>query len=303
MTIFKGFGSLVLVATAIVSTLSAENHCPGNVASVPFHVVNGHQIILPVSVNHAGPYNFLLDTGTQVTMVDPDLAAELQLSTQGAAVVAGIGTNESASFSRLDLVEAGTHVVANLRVLVYDLPNLDSANLKIQGILGEDFLEHFDTLIDNARRLLCLDSSSTMRREVKGPRTALASPAHAGDELQPPDLIIVEARLSGATRPVRLMLDSGANGAILFNTSGYLNPARTGFLSGSGVNGRQLIFSALPMQDVRIGSLKLSGVPFVSLAGTQKDSRSKGFDGVLALELFRRVFITHADHFAILDPK
>jgi hypothetical protein len=57
------------------------------------------------------------------------------------------------------------------------------------------------------------------------------------------------------------------------------------------------------MQDVRIGSLKLSGVPFVSLAGTQKDSRSKGFDGVLALELFRRVFITHADHFAILDPK
>src|SRR5450432_3338073 len=109
MTNFKGFGSLLLAATAIVSTLSAENYCPGNVASVPFHVVNSHQIILPVSVNHAGPYNFLLDTGTQVTMVDPGLAAELQLSTQGAAVVAGIGSNESASFSQLVLVEAGTH--------------------------------------------------------------------------------------------------------------------------------------------------------------------------------------------------
>jgi hypothetical protein len=54
---------------------------------------------------------------------------------------------------------------------------------------------------------------------------------------------------------------------------------------------------------VKIGSLKLSGVPFVSLAGTQKDSRAKGFDGVLTLGLFQRVFIAHADHFAILEPK
>src|SRR5579863_2620197 len=129
MTNFKGFGSLVLAATAIVSTLSAEKHCPGNVASLPFRLVNRHQIIVAVSVNKSGPYNFLLDTGTQVTMVDPGLAAELQLSTQGSAVVAGIGSNESASFSQLVLVEAGTHAVANLRVLVYELRNLHSAKI------------------------------------------------------------------------------------------------------------------------------------------------------------------------------
>ena len=38
---FKGFASLVLAAT-IVSTLSAETHCPGNAASVPLHLVNRH---------------------------------------------------------------------------------------------------------------------------------------------------------------------------------------------------------------------------------------------------------------------
>jgi len=42
---------------------------------------------------------------------------------------------------------------------------------------------------------------------------------------------------------------------------------------------------------------------FVSLPGTQKDPRAKGFDGILMMGLFRRVFIDHADHFAILDPK
>ena len=56
-------------------------------------------------------------------------------------------------------------------------------------------------------------------------------------------------------------------------------------------------------QDVKIGSLELSRVPFFSLAGIQKDARVKGFDGVLPTGLFRRVFIDHADHFAVLEPR
>jgi hypothetical protein len=287
----------------MASSLKAEDHCPGNVASLPFLHVNRHQIIVTVFVNHSGPYNFLLDTGTQVTIVDPGLAAELQLSTQGAAVVAGVGSNESASFSQLDLLQAGSHAVANLKVIVYDLPNLHSANLHIQGILGENFLEHFDMLIDNTRNLLCLDSSSVMRTHVKGPHIALVTSAELADGFVLPTLIIVKVRLWDASRPVRLMLDSGTNGAILFNASEYLAPPHNGHLHGTGVDGRQLTFSALPPQDVKIGSLKLSGVPFVSLGGTQKASRTKGFDGVLTLGLFRRVFIARADHFAVLEPK
>src|ERR1700750_712629 len=98
MTNFKWFASLAVLATAIVSTLSAETHCPGNVASVPFHLVNRYQMILAISVNHSGPYNFLLDTGTQIPIVDPALAAELHLDTEGSAVIAGAGFHATASF-------------------------------------------------------------------------------------------------------------------------------------------------------------------------------------------------------------
>ena len=101
------------------------------------------------------------------------------------------------------------------------------------------------------------------------------------------------------------MLDSGANAPILYNTSQYmaLQLYQSVSLRGSGVDGAQRIFSALPPQDVKIGSLQLPGVPFFSLAGTQKDPVSKGFDGVLTTGLFRRVFIDHADHFAVLEPR
>jgi len=297
MTTYKWFASLVLTAT-IVPALLAETHCPGNVASVPFRLVNGYQIVVAVSINHSGPYDFLLDTGTQITMVDPSVAAELHLEPQGGAVVAGAGTRQSASMTQLDLLEAGSHAVPNQKVLIYDL-----RNLHIQGILGEDFLEHFDMLIDNVHGLLCLDNSSVMRADVNGPHTALVTPEEVTDGVELPNLIILQARLSDASRPVRLMLDSGANGAVLFNTSEYLAPPQRRYLQGTGVGGRQLIFSALQPQDVKIGSLKLSRVPFVSLAGNQEDSRAKGFDGVLTLELFRRVFIAHADHFAVLEPR
>jgi hypothetical protein len=303
MATFQWFASLVLAAT-IVPTLAAETHCPGNVASVPFRLVDRHRIVAAVSINHTGPYNFLLDSGDQITMIDRSLAAELHLVTQGAAVVAGVGSGRSASYALLDLVEAGAHAVANQRVLVYDLQNLHSADPHLRGILGEDFLEQFDLLIDNAHRLLCLDDSAAMRAEVKGPHIPLVATAEADEAGPMPGLLLITVRLSGGLRPVRLLLDSGANEPILFNTSEYmlLRPSHDSPVRGSGVDGTQPILSALPPQDVKIGSLELSGVSFLSTT-TEKDSYVQGFDGVLTTGLFRRVFIDHADRFAVLEPR
>jgi len=202
----------------------------------------------------------------------------------------------------LDLLEAGSHAVPNQNVLVYDLQNLRGVNLQIRGILGEDFLEHFDMLVDYVHNLLCLDDSGAMRAEVRGPHTALVIPREIANGSLP-NLVIVEARLSDATRPLHLMLDSGANGAILYNTSEYLAPPRRGYLRGTGVDGKPLMFSALPLQHVKIGSLELNGVLFFSLPGIQKDSRAKGFDGVMTMGVFRRVFICHTDRFAVLEPR
>jgi hypothetical protein len=130
MTNFKGLASLVLAAT-IVSTLSAETHCPGNVASVPIRLINRHQMIVDVSVNHSGPYRFLLDTGTRITLVDPSLANELKLSTCGTTDVASVGVHASASFAQLDQRDAGSHSVTNQKVLAYDLQNLQATGLGI----------------------------------------------------------------------------------------------------------------------------------------------------------------------------
>jgi Aspartyl protease len=319
MSTFKWFASFLLAAT-LVPALPAEPHCPGNVASVPLRLTNSHQMIVAVSVNHSGPYNFLLDTGTQITMVDPSLAAELHLNTQGSAVmvdpslaaelhlntqgsavVAGVGFNAAASFAQLDLLEAGSHSVANQKVLVFDLQNPHSVDLHFRGVLGEDFLSQFDMLIDNAHNLLCLDDSSTMRADVKGPHIALLTAPDKASGGPSFSSLIISVRLSDGTRPVRLKLDSGTNAPFLFESPQYMPPGSIRRVGG-GLNGTQRSFATLPPQNLKIGPLEFPSVSFSTFADSQKDSRPSAFDGLLTLGLFRCVFICHADHFAVFEP-
>jgi hypothetical protein len=299
---FKAFAWFVLAAT-VVSTLDAETRCPGNVASVPLRLVNGYQMIVAVSVNHSVPYDFLLDTGTQFSMIDPTLASELHVKAQRSIPVAGTGFQSTASSVQLDYLAIGSHSVANVEAVVYNLQNLRSHDPNVRGILGEDFLQHFDMLIDNTHLQLCLDDSGAMRANVKGSHIALAVSSETDDV--PPNSLIVAARLLRATRPIRLKIDSGANAAFLYNTAQYmaLGSFRGSSLRGSGTDGKRQSFVTLPSQEVRIGHVQLSNLPFFTLADDQKMASPSDFDGLLNTGLFRRVFICHAEHFAVLEPR
>jgi hypothetical protein len=303
MTTLKNFAGFVLAAT-MVSTLSAETHCPGNVESLPLYAVNGHLFVMDVSINHSGPYKFLLDTGTQFTILDSSLASELHVASQGAADVVGSGFHISASLATLDRIEAGSHGVSNLDVFVDDLERLRSIDLRVRGIVGEDFLAHFDMLIDNAHGVLCLDDTGAIRGNVKGPHVELLEPALAGGGAQSPMSLIVAARISHARRPVRLKLDSGSNAVVLYDASQYmaLGSFHGASLHGAGGDGVQRKFATLPPQDVKIGPLEMDRVPLLTPTGSDMNPQGAQIDGLMATSRFRRIFVSHADHFAVLEP-
>ena len=97
-----------------LSEAQAEPHCPGNVNSLPLRLVQRSQIVVSITINHTGPYDFLVDTGAQVTTVDLALAAELHLGTQGTVGVTGVGVYAPAPLTQLESVDAGSHVVENV---------------------------------------------------------------------------------------------------------------------------------------------------------------------------------------------
>jgi Aspartyl protease len=295
----------VSLAAITLPALHSEPRCPGNIASLRFHLVQRSRIIVPVVINHTGPYAFLVDTGTRFTVVDPLLAAELHLKTQGLAEVVGPGFGTYASFADLDLLEAGSHLVANHPVAVQDLQPLQAADLHFRGIIGGDFLGHFDVLMDYAHSMLCLDDAKRMQAAVQGGHIALVTPPQTPDEVPLTTLLIIPVRLSGfGARRLLLTLDSGANAPFLFNHVVDLAPGlrKTRQRDGYGGDGVKREFLILPPQSMQIGSLHIQQVFFAVPVESGENALTSKEDGLLTTLLFRRVFISYADRFVVLDP-
>jgi hypothetical protein len=304
MSLIKCLASISLAAITLPA-LHSQPRCPGNIASLPFHLVHGYRIILPVVINHTGPYPFLLDTGTGSTIVDPLLATELHLKTQGPAEVDGISFITHDSFAYLDLLEAGSHSVAHDPVAMHDLQPLQAADLHFRGIVGGDFLAHFDVLMDYAHSMLCLDNTKVMQAAMKGGHIALVTPPETADEVSLITLPMIPVHLSGfGGRQLLLILDSGANAPLLFSHGAHLAP---GFFQAKaahafGADGVKREFSILPPQSMQIGSLNTQKVSFAVPAGSAENALTSREDGLLTTVLFRRVFISYADRFVVLDP-
>src|SRR5215469_8925328 len=166
----------ISLAAFSVTALRGERHCPGNGPSVPLRVVQETLIVAPMTINGSGPYDFLVDTGAQITTIDPRLAARLNLRTEGITGVSGVASFGRKNFTHLAKVEIGGHPVDDVLAIVDDLLQLHQADAKIRGIVGEDYLAHFDLLIDNEHRMLCLDESGTIAAEMKGFHVTLEQP-------------------------------------------------------------------------------------------------------------------------------
>jgi hypothetical protein len=302
MSLIKCLAYVSLALT--LPALHSEQRCPGNTASLRFHLAQRSRIVVPVVINHTGPYEFLVDTGSLFTTLDPSLATELHLKAQGSIGVDGIGFSTDASLAYLGLLEAGSHSVANHLVLMHDLQPLQAADLHFRGVLGGDFLGHFDVLMDYAHRMLCLDDTKMMQAAVKGGHIALVTTPQTPDDVLT-RMLIIPVHLSGfGTQRLLLTLDSGANASFLFNHAISLAPElrQTGQRDGYGSDGVKRGFSILPPQSMQIGSITIQEVSFAAPADSGENALTSKEDGLLTTGLFRRVFISYADRFVVLDP-
>jgi hypothetical protein len=167
----------------------------------------------------------------------------------------------------------------------FPLLSLPVVGSHIRGIFCDDFLEHFDMLIEHRQKMLCLEDSGAMRAEVRGTHIALVTADRAPGGAPLPAFLIVSARVSDGTPPVRLKLDSGTNAPFLDNSSGHMAPISFGGGSvvGNGADGDEKVLSALPPLDVENGSLKLPGLTACGATGHFPTWRTTKFDGATSI--------------------
>ena len=141
---------LVVLAVAIngiaVAAAQDQTEPTSAVVTVKIKLDSLSMIIVPVSINGSGPYDFLLDTGCAKSIVDQKLADHLGLSRVGEKTVVG-----ALASAKMSVVHVDSLSVAGLTATGGEIFSSDHAATvtgKVRGILGEDFLRNFDLLID-----------------------------------------------------------------------------------------------------------------------------------------------------------
>lgn len=277
--------------------------------SVPFRTVNGNVLILSVSLNGEGPYEFVLDTGTNTSLIDSGLVASLGLLPVDRITLSTLTGTTAVPRYFIKTLTLGDAEVQQVEVLAQDLRALHAVDRRIRGILGLSALRQYSFQIDNMRKRLDL---------------------YAGEEEQPfptrtytqvevvQDCILVPALSKAARgRVLKLGLDSGVSqvvvwgesildrgsssnrGAGSFRAEGFTQAAAT---TRVRTNSSDSSAATARIDSLEIGPARLRSLSVVVL-GTGMPAPAPGEDGLLPVSLFRLVFFDRKNSRIFLEPK
>jgi predicted aspartyl protease len=269
-----------------------------NIVTAKIKLDDLSMIIVPVSINGSGPYDFLLDTGSAKTMVDQKLADQLGLQRAGEKTV--VGTLASA---RMSVVHVNSLSVAGATVPWGDIFSSDhpaTVTSKVRGVLGEDFLQNFDLLIDYRHQSIRLESPlGSMAETAVGEHLRLQLNGVLHGQPTRNRLVISGHIPELGDTPMLLLLDSGANIPTLFRDS--LGPGAAQQEPMRAGNFNQWVSTSAPTRTVR--SLSLGGNSLTNLTLIAISRRAEvDTDGLVPTSLFHSIFISHQGKFAILNP-
>lgn len=212
--------STLIALTALAGAVGAQTQSPPSCSSPHVTPRDGTPVDLPVTIrsNHFvitvcrgdRPLTFVLDTGAPSSFIDLGLAKELGIETGRSFTSQGAGAGSSASASiRRDSVRiAGTDIVVPFSQAI-DFQALNAVGrLKIEGILGADFIDRF---------VLGLDYRDSVFRVYDRSKFAYAGKGTVVPFTMSRGFIFVNGELElldGAKIPGRFVVDVGSSGSL-----------------------------------------------------------------------------------------
>jgi predicted aspartyl protease len=192
------------------------------IIEVPFDFYR-NEIIVRVKVNNRGPFDMMLDTGTDPSAIDLATAKEIGLKLDSVGHQgSGGGTSVNLAYeTKLQLVEMGGLTARNVQALAIDLSKPSQRLAKpLHGILGHSLLNGRIVQIDYPKRVVRFYSKSPFPQAANLPNTSKRTvlPFRYDD-----GILIDQVSVNAKKMPANL--DTGSNGTF------SLTPAAVSYLS------------------------------------------------------------------------
>ncbi|MCW2391993.1 putative aspartyl protease [Sphingobium sp. B1D7B] len=162
----------------------------------------GLRMTMPVRIGERGPYPFMIDTGSQRTIIATELATRLMLPPLQPVEIISMAGRVTVSSVQLSDLRFGDHAVSSLAALT-----IARADMGSLGIIGLDSLADKRLILDfNQRRMEV--SRSRRSSAVRDEKDAIVVRARS----RYGQLILMNSRVDG--RKVDVILDTGAEQSV-----------------------------------------------------------------------------------------
>lgn len=191
---------LPLLATLPVLTGQDGSQQTGETDVVAFTADRDSRMTVPVTVSERGPFNFLIDTGSQNTVISKQLAARLLLEPSARAKLISVTGVEMVDTVELDQLDLGKRSYYGLLA-----PLLEDGDIGADGILGLDSLQGQRVLIDFKKELIAVNDAKALGGN-RGFEIVITARRRSGQ------LIMTNAVLDGVK--VDVVIDTGSETSV-----------------------------------------------------------------------------------------
>lgn len=246
------------------------------------------RLTVPVRVNGQGPFDFVVDSGADRSVLSAPLADRLGLAQGPNVLVHGVGGSQLTRTARVDEL-----VVGDTRLSGVNLPVLPPERVGADGLLGVDILEGRNVIMDFRKRKLEIRRSRSSLDFVRLPREVSVM---ADDRFG--RLTVADCRVAGAK--ALAFIDSGG-GVSIGNMAlsraiatrrrrhDDVRPARLLTASGEISVGEYRIAPSLTLGDLRMTNVPIAFADLHIFDIWRLNDRPALLLGVDILKLFSRV--------------
>ncbi|MBE9585615.1 aspartyl protease family protein [Mucilaginibacter sp. JRF] len=288
----------IAIWCALVSTAQAQHFDidgPRKKVTLPFKFER-NSVIIPVTINGNGPYNFILDSGVGLMLItEPKLVDSLNISYKRLVTIPGLGEGDDAQAyitGQLDVSVPGVKGYGiSAAILKTDNLNLSGfVGMPIHGIIGYEFFNNLIVQVNFADTVLNIYRPKDITRiKRKGTKVPLLV------EEKKPYLISKVTLPDGSSSMNKLLIDLGAGHALsldyLLQKKGMPDKFIAGNL-GMGLNGPITGFIS------RAKLLDLGGYHVVAPLTAFPDANNTNIkpsvprDGNVGMEILKRFKVT-----------
>jgi predicted aspartyl protease len=252
---------IVLSGFSLVSRARAATR-----SEVPIHLYWNYLVVVRGSLGGMAKRNFIIDTGSNPSVVDRRIVRKLRLEEHTSKLHLLRGDTDSAT-AVLPEIQVGPISRASVPMTVQDLSFLErDLGVRIDALIGLDVLGQGSFGIDYSARKMTFES--------------MESPTGEAAFSSGPPFVTVEMQMEN--RPLRLLVDTGAAGLILFK-SRVGNTLRE--IAGAAAAGSKDLAGQMAMRQIQIASTRLGNLDLGARNAFLADDHGGGaeFDGLMGI--------------------